>query len=106
MEKYSVQVEDRVVQYAAGTSYREIAADYQKNYENDIVLVIVNERLQELQKTLQGDCTMRFITTGDPIGHKTYKRSMNLLLVKAVYDVCNHADIEKVRIHFSVGDGY
>ena len=40
MEKYSVQVEDRVVQYAAGTSYREIAADYQKNYDTSIHEII------------------------------------------------------------------
>ena len=49
---------------------------------------------------------MRFETTSGPIGHKTYKRSMSLMLVKAVYDVANHDDIDKVRIHYSVSKGY
>ena len=88
MEKkmYSVQIGDEIRQYEAGTTYRQIAAEHQKDYEDDIVLVFINDRLQELHKTLEGDCVMRFETTSGPIGHKTYKRSMSLMLVKAVYD--------------------
>ena len=106
MDKFNVQIGNAVVQYDAGTSYHEIASDYQKDYENDIVLVMVNGKLQELHKSLKEDCTLSFITTGEALGQKTYRRSMNLLLVKAIYDICNHTDIDKVRIHFSVGDGY
>ena len=108
MEKkmYSVQIGDEIRQYEAGTTYRQIAAEHQKDYEDDIVLVFINDRLQELHKTLEGDCVMRFETTSGPIGHKTYKRSMSLMLVKAVYDVANHDDIDKVRIHYSVSKGY
>ena len=40
------------------------------------------------------------------MGHKTYKRSMSLLLVKAIYDVVHHEKIKKVRIHYSVSKGY
>ena len=103
---YSVQIGDEIRQYEAGTTYRQIAAEHQKDYEDDIVLVFINDRLQELHKTLEGDCVMRFETTSGPIGHKTYKRSMSLMLVKAVYDVANHDDIDKVRIHYSVSKGY
>lgn len=106
MEMFNVQIGEEIRQYAAGTSYQEIAKEYQKNYENDIVLVFVNGKLQELHKTVQMDCVLRFETTAGDVGHKTYKRSMSLMLVKAIYDVAGHEDIEKVRIHYSVSKGY
>ena len=106
MEMYNVQIGDEIRQYESGTTYRQIAEEWQEQYENDIVLVFVNGRLQELFKTLKEDCIIRFETTGDPIGHKTYKRSMSLMLVKAIYDVAEVDTIKKVRIHYSVSKGY
>ena len=106
MNKYHVKIGSEEVEYAEGTSYLEIAKDYQNKYENDIVLVFINNKLQELRKTLQSDCEMRFVTTGDPIGHQTYKRSMTLLMVKSVHDICDHKRDVKVRVHYSVGNGY
>ena len=103
---YHVQIGNEIRQYEEWTTYRQIAEEYQKNYAHDIVLVFVNDRLQELFKTVNSDCTICFETTGDSIGHKTYKRSMNLMLVKAVYDVAEHRNIDKVRIHYSVSKGY
>lgn len=105
-EMYSVQIGSEVRQYEAGTMYRKIAGDHQAEYENDIVLVFVDGKLQELHKKLEKDCTMSFVTTGDTVGHKTYKRSMSLMLVKAVYDVAGHENVEKVRIHYSLSKGY
>lgn len=103
---YQVEADGEMRKYPEGTTYREIAADFQKNHENDIVLVFVNGKLQELHKMLKQDCRMVFETTGDDIGHKTYKRSMCLMLVKAIYDAAGHKGIRKVRIHYSMGDGY
>lgn len=105
-EMYNVQIGDEIRQYKSGTTYRQIAEEWQEQYENDIVLVFVNGRLQELFKTLKEDCIIRFETTGDPIGHKTYKRSMSLMLVKAIYDVAEVDTIQKVRVHYSVSKGY
>lgn len=105
-EMYNVQIGDEIRRYKSGTTYRQIAEEWQEQYENDIVLVFVNGRLQELFKTLKEDCIIRFETTGDPIGHKTYKRSMSLMLVKAIYDVAEVDTIQKVRVHYSVSKGY
>ena len=108
MEKntYCVTVGEEKRSYEEGTSYQAIARDFQKDYPHDIVLAFVDGRLQELHKTLQADCTMQFETTGGSAGHKTYKRSMSLLLVKAIYDVASREAIGKVRIHYSVSKGY
>ena len=103
---YHVKVNDEIREYEAGTTYLQIAKDFQKDYLHDIVLVYVDGKLQELYKSVKSDCEMRFETTGDSIGHKTYKRSMSLMLVKAIYDVAEHEDIERVRIHYSVSKGY
>lgn len=108
MEKntYCVTVGEEKRSYEEGTSYQAIARDFQKDYPHDIVLAFVDGRLQELHKTLQADCAVEFETTGGSAGHKTYKRSMSLLLVKAIYDVAPREAIGKVRIHYSVSKGY
>lgn len=93
-------------EYPEGTRFLEIAKDFQGHYENDIVLVISDGKLLELYKTLEKDCFLRFFTTGDDIGLKTYRRSMSLMLVKAVYDTAGHDRIRKVRIHYAAGQGY
>ena len=48
-----VRIGSEIKTYPQGTAYAEIAEEYQKNYENDILLVSVNGRLRELHKTLQ-----------------------------------------------------
>ena len=105
--KCRVSVNGEIREYPVGTAYQTIAEDYQSCYEHQIVLVFVgNNHLQELRKSVENDCEIRFVATGDAIGHATYKRSMCFLLVKAVHDVAGHDKIERVRIHFSVDKGY
>ncbi|HIZ13588.1 MAG TPA: nucleoside kinase [Candidatus Mediterraneibacter stercorigallinarum] len=105
--KCRVRVDGETREYPAGTTYQAIAEDYQARYEHQIVLVFAGQNhLQELRKRVEKDCEIRFVTTGDAIGHATYKRSMCFLLVKAVHDVAGHDKIERVRIHFSVDKGY
>ena len=52
------------------------------------------------------DCEIEFVTSKDPIGHKTYCRSASLILLKAIYDVAGQENIDSVVIHYSVGSGY
>lgn len=102
-----VQIEDSVQTYPVGTTYRQIAEEHQKNHGHRIVLVNVDGiRLQELNRSLEKDCSLSFVTTADQIGHETYRRSMCFLMVKAVHDVGSHESVERVRIHFSVSKGY
>lgn len=66
----------------------------------------VDGRLRELHKQLKKDCELEFVTTEDEIGHKTYQRSLSLLLVKAVYHVGGYDKIRHVMLHFSAGSGF
>lgn len=105
-KRYTVRIGTETKEYEEGTAYKKIAQDFQKDYQHDIVLVFADGKLQELHKTLHKNCVIRFVTTADEIGHQTYKRSMCLMLVKAIYDVTGHTEVEKVRIHYSVSRGY
>ena len=81
--QYTVTFENgETKQYPEGTTFLEIAKDRQKEYKNDVVLVIQDGKLKELYKTLRKDCRVRLVTTGEDIGYKTYKRSMSLMLVQ------------------------
>lgn len=102
-----VTVDGVTKEYRAGTTYQSIAEEFQPGYDHQIVLVFTGGyHLQELRKTVEKDCELRFVTTADSIGHEAYRRSMCFLLVKAVHDVAGHEKIERVRIHFSLDKGY
>ncbi len=101
-----VTIGGRTEEYPLGTSYADIVKKYQTDEKAPVILVTVNGKLRELHKKLKKDCTIEFVTTRDPIGHKTYKRSACLILLKAIYDVADHHCIDKVVIHYSVGSGY
>lgn len=105
-KKYQIRVNDEVREYEEGTSFEDIAKDFQNQYTHQIVLGCENYKLFELHKQLKRDCTLKFITTGDAVGNKTYKRSMCLMLVKAIHDVSEHKETCKVRIDFSVDKGF
>ncbi|MBP3461962.1 MAG: nucleoside kinase, partial [Tyzzerella sp.] len=106
VKQYQVRVNDIVREYEEGTTFETIARDFQDQYEHRIVLGCENYRLFELKKTLKKDCDLTFVTLGDSVGNKTYKRSMCLMMVKAIHDICGHDNACKVRIDFSVSKGY
>lgn len=102
----TVKVGEVERQYPKGTTYQQIAKDFQDQYKHDIVVVFVEPyRLQELTKTVEEDCELRFITTADPIGHMVYQRSLCLMMVKAVHDVGEEL-VDKVRILYSISKGF
>lgn len=102
----SVKILGKQREYPYGTPYSRIAEEYQDTARYPIVLVMMNKKLCELHKKLKRDGELEFVTLGDEIGHKTYKRSASLLLLKAIYHVAGHHNIRKVTLHFSVSSGY
>ena len=106
-EMVKVTIDGKEHEYAIGTTYREIVDEYQEEVaEAPVILVMADGKLRELQKKLKGDCTLEFVTTKDHIGFETYKRTVCLVLLRAIYDVAGKENIEKVTIHYSVGHGY
>ncbi len=107
MEKtvYKVTIRGEEKVFPAGTTLEEVATPYQ-NTEENIMLAQIGNKLYELQRELPGDGEVTFLTTATKIGSQTYKRSVTLLLLKAIYDVYGREKINEVKVLFSVGDGY
>ena len=90
-------------EYAVGTTFEQIAQEYQEQYNNTIALITENGKIRELHKKVIKDAEVDFITLSDPIGHKTYERSAIMLFVKAVHDVMGK-DVS-VKVDFAIGKG-
>lgn len=93
-------------EYPYGTTYEKIVQEYQSKYEYPIILLMKDCKLCELHKKLKKEGTTEFITTQDQIGYETYRRSVSLLLLKALHYVGGYDNIRKVTMHYSVSSGY
>ncbi len=104
MEKKLLQVtvNGKVRAYPMGTSCGTIAKEFQKDYEDDILLVTRNQKLMELHKKLDRDCSLVMLTARDKPGMQTYERSLVLLMLKAFYDVAGAERIERISVEHSI----
>ncbi|MBR3635570.1 MAG: nucleoside kinase [Lachnospiraceae bacterium] len=100
-----ITIGGQVKEYKTGTTYEEIANDYQEEYGGEIALVTENGKIRELNRTVIRDAKIEFITLRDGIGHKAYERSATMLFVKALSDVVGSKKAGKVKVEFSIGKG-
>lgn len=101
-----VTVEGNVLEVKEGTTYLELAKQYQKDYPYDIVLVMENVKMRELFREVKDGSVIDFLTTSHPAGYKAYKRSATLLLLKAIFDVFGMEVVRGIKVHFTVSEGY
>ena len=92
--------------FEEGIQYQLIAEEYQRDYDSQIALVIVNGKIRELMKRLDKDCELEFVTYADVIGHKTYVRSAIMLMMKAIKDIAGMEAAVNVKVEFTIGPGY
>lgn len=104
-EKIVLKIDGEEKTYEKGTTYQQIAEEYQKNYKDDIVLVLVNNRLRELHKSVKKDGELKFITTAESAGKKAYRRSVTLLMQKAVYNLLGK-EKSTVRVMHCISQAY
>lgn len=102
----TVTVKGEKRQYKKGISYEEICKEYQAQYDGLIGLVLENGKIRELMRTAEKDCDLQFITLKNSAGHKAYVRTATMLMIKALYDICEKDTLEKVKVEFAVGQGY
>lgn len=93
-------------EFEKGTAYEEIAEQYQSAYDDMIALVMVDGKIRELNKCVEKDCELQFLTYCDDAGHKAYVRTATLLLMKAVRDIPECQEIQKAKVEFTIGCGY
>lgn len=97
---------DVTKQYEEGTTYERIVRENFPEEAEHIILVKINGKLEELAKKVKFDCTLEPVYFGDDPGYNSYRRSVTLLMLKAIYDLYSREEIGQVRVDFSVGAGY
>ena len=106
-KKYKILIDGEEKEYTAGTTYLEIAQQYQSKFQDDIVLVLFNNRLRELWKKVKTGGELSFVTTKDKAGRKAYRRSLTLLMQRAVYNLAKEDKKPvSVKVEHSIGQGH
>ena len=101
-----ITIEGQTLNIKDGTTYLELAKNFQKKYDHDIVLVLENNKMRELFRKVKDGAAVTFLTTGQIDGYNTYRRSATLLLLKAIYDVEGMDAVRGMKVEFSAGEGY
>lgn len=94
-------------QYADSTKYLELAREVQPDFQHQIVLASVNGKLQELWKYMKDGANVSFLTTESQMGIMAYRRSVVLLLLKALSDTISGERLgeNQVKVDFSLSKG-
>ena len=86
------------------TKIEELAKKYNPFFKNPIILSIYNGKLRELCKKIDRDGKIEFLTIADRDGRRTYRRSVILLLQRAVQKL--YGDEVELKVLHSLGEGY
>ena len=100
-----LKIDTQIKTYSEDVTWQVVAEEYQKEYADEILLVQVNGKLQELQEKIR-EGEVQFITARHKPGISAYKRSATLLMLKAFYAVAGPENVEKVIVDFSIGKGF
>ncbi len=100
-----VEINGKEYEYPSGTSLLDISRDFQKDYNNQIILAFVNNKLRELFKRVNDNCQVRFVTVSEDAGSKTYQRGMVLVMLKAIYSEFGNENVNKVSVEYAISNG-
>ncbi|MBR1478698.1 MAG: nucleoside kinase [Lachnospiraceae bacterium] len=102
---YKVTIDKVTKEYENGTTFEDIAREYEDKYDAPIALVTSNGKIRELFKKVTRDCELKFITLKTETGRKTYQRSACMMFLKSVYDLYGNDAVNNCRIAFKVRNG-
>lgn len=98
-----VTIHGQIKEYPDNAAWSDVVRDYQSQYARDILLVRVNGKPEETHRRVR-PCTLDFITGEETAGAAAYQRSAVMLMLKAFYHVVGAKKVEKVTVHFSIGN--
>lgn len=101
MANIKIKHKDEQYEYEKGTTLLDIAKDFKKDYESEIIAALVNNRLVSLETKMIRSGNVEFLDATNPLGNRTYVRGLYFLFIKAVKDVLNC----DVKIMHLVGNG-
>ncbi len=100
-----VEINEKIYEYPENTTLLEISRDFQNEYDSEIILAFVNNKLRELFKPAKDQGKIRFVTTAMDAGHKTYVRGMILVMLKAFYAEFGAENVKQVSIEYTISNG-
>lgn len=85
-----------------GTTFYEVVKDYRLEEDIPVVLVKKDEKYFELTNTIEQEGEFELVSINTTIGMKTYARTLQFVLIKAVYDLYPES---KITIEHSLSKG-
>lgn len=104
MAKIRLNVLGEVKEYEPETTYLQVAKEYQNRYEDEILLALRDNHLRELSHVVE-EGEISFVTARDKAGQKSYRRSVTLLMQKAVDQLYGRQGVG-VKVMHSIRHGY
>lgn len=101
-----LHVNGTVIETENGVTYETALSEYQKTYDDTIVLVSENGKTKELFKKVYDEADIKLITLRDKVGHRAYARSAIMLMLKAFEDVAGRDNVDRVKVEFVIANGY
>ncbi len=97
-----IKIANKEFDLSKGRTLIEILEDIDMYDSKIIVGAIVNNRLCDLTTTLEEDSTIKFLSINDEIGNRIYRRSLFMIMTKAIYDIFTNS---KLSIEHSLSNG-
>lgn len=109
MQEYNLTIvlpegEKKELKVSEAITLKTLAEEFEQYYDDQIILAMIDGKLRELNKKVDRSGKLSFITVADRDGKKTYRRSVLLLLQKAVQKLYGNESMLKVL--YSLGQGY
>lgn len=92
-------------EYKRGTTYKEIARDVKSLYDSTIIIADVDGKYTELNKCISSDVDVKFVTISEKAGYKVLRRTMMMVMFKAISDLYGNNNIDRVKAEYSIGKG-
>jgi len=93
-------------EFPDGTTFLDMAKEFQSLYKEDILLARFNSVLYELFNPCKIDGDIQFVTGRSKIGQMTYERSAIFMMLKAFYSICSEVKNFEVIVDYTLGRGY
>lgn len=87
MDFVNVKINDKTYVYKKGTIIEEVSRQFSINYKYPILISYVDNRLVELNKVLEKDCSLSFIDCSSRTGSRIYVKGLIFLLMCAIKEL-------------------
>lgn len=101
----TIHIDGEEKKYPMGVYAWDIAKEYQKEFGDDIILAMFDNKLMELHKAINENGNLQFLTTADKNGKRAYRRSVVFLMQRALQSMYPNERVD-ILVEHSFGQGY